>query len=357
MGSELNRDHPLWEMWFVDGLAGGRWAIIGKVHHTLVDGVAGAGLLEVMFSDQPEPAPQPDSPAWRVEPAPSETRLAADAVGQLAQSALAVGRGVATSLTHPGDTVRALRTIGSGLSSWLGEVLVPTPPVSVDGPVGPQRRWTWVEVPLETAKAIRAERGGTVNDVILAAVTRGFRDLLRHRGEDPQKTEMRTLVPVSVRSEAGRLDNEVSALVAELPVGIEIPELRYEAVRQETRWLKLSHESEAGEALSTLADVVPPPLLAYGTRAVLGLLRRQRNINTVVTNVPGPQFPLFAAGRRLLAYHPYVPVALGVRVTVAIFSYDGRLSFGLTGDETVSDLDELARGIEAGIAELQVDPG
>jgi hypothetical protein len=167
--------------------------------------------------------------------------------------------------------------------------------------------------------------------------------------------ELRTVVPVSVRVQADAVDNEVSAVVVDLPVGIRLPELRYAAVRSETDRQKASHEVEVGEAATGLADWLPPPLMAVGTRAVAGVLRNhaQRNISTVVTNVPGPQHPLFAAHRRLLATYPYVPVAFGVRITVGILSYDGTLYFGVTGDKaSTPDLDVVARGIEAGFAEL-----
>lgn len=355
MSTELNRNHPLWEMWLVDGLADGEWALIAKVHHCMVDGIAGVGLMEEVLDLAPDAEPGPErSEPWVAVPGPSETRLVADAVGDLVTTVLRWTGVVLGSLARPGETASRLRTLTSGVGSWLGEAW-PTTATSVDGTIGPERCWRGVRVPLAEAKAIRAERGGTVNDVILTAVTRGFRDLLLARGEDPAATEIRTLVPVSVRTEHGRLDNEVSAMVADLPVEISVPELRYEAIRNETRWLKLSHEAEAAESVSSLADLVPAPFMAYGSRVAAAVLRRhpQRSINTVTTNVPGPQVPLFAAGRRMVAYYPYVPVAFGVRFAVAILSYDGELFFGVTGDrDSAPDIDVLADGIVAGITEL-----
>ena len=354
MSTELERHRPLWELWLVTGLADDRWAMLAKVHHCVVDGVAGVELMAALLDDSPD-AERPAAGPWTPAPGPTETALVTDAFGQLAAGTLRAGRWVFDAAAHPTDTVGRLWDLGAGARSWLGEAW-PTPKSSLEGTVGPERTWTWATVPLADAKAVRAERGGTVNDVILAAVTRGLRDLLQARGEDPAATEVRTLVPVSVRAEHGRMDNEVSALVAELPVDVAVPELRYEAVRDETRWLKLSHEAEAGEAVTALADLVPPSALAYGTKVVAALLRRhpQGSITTVTTNVPGPQFPLYAAGRRMLAYHPFVPVAFGVRVAVAILSYDGTLSFGVTGDkETTPDVDVLAAGIVAGVEELR----
>ena len=357
MSTELDRRHPLWEAWVVDGLADDRWALLAKVHHCIVDGVAGMDLMEVVLDDSPTAAAESTGrDEWEAEPGPSDTRLAMDAVGDLVQPLLAASRRLLGAVAHPGDALRGLRRLGSGLRSWVDEAW-PTPRSTIGGTIGPDRRWTWARATLAEAKAIRAARGGTVNDVILAAVTRGFRDLLEARGEDPALHEVRTLVPVSVRARHGVLDNEVSALVAELPVGYAVAELRYEAVRSETLCLKLSDEPEAGEAVTALAELVPAPLMAFGTRAAVALLRHhpQRNITTVTTNVPGPQYPLYAAGRRMVGYFPYVPVAFGIRYAVAVLSYDGDLFFGLTGDQESSpDLDVLARGIEAGFAELRL---
>jgi diacylglycerol O-acyltransferase / wax synthase len=355
MSTELDRRRPLWEMWLVEGLPGDEWALLAKVHHCMVDGVAGVGLMEEVLDPAPDTERGPERAVpWSAAPGPSETRLVTDALGDLATTVIRWSAQLLSSLARPGEAISRLRTLTSGVSSWLGEAW-PTPSTSVDGTVGPERCWRGVHIPLAEAKAIRAERGGTVNDVILTAVTRGFRDLLLARGEDPKTTEIRTLVPVSVRTEHGRLDNEVSAMVADLPVEIAVPELRYEAVRSETRWLKLSHEAEAIESVTSLADLVPAPLMAYGSRVAAAVLRRhpQRSINTVTTNVPGPSQPLFAAGRRMVAYYPYVPVAFGVRFAVAILSYDGELYFGVTGDRaSADDIDVLAEGIEAGVAEL-----
>jgi diacylglycerol O-acyltransferase len=361
MSTELDRRHPLWEAWVVDGLADGRWALLAKVHHCIVDGVAGVDLMEVVLDDTPTAAVagSADRDEWTAAPPPSDTRLALGALGDLVQPVLAASRRLLGAATRPGDAVRGLRRLGSGVRSWVGEAW-PTPRSAIGGTIGPDRRWTWARATLAEAKAIRAARGGTVNDVILAAVTRGFRDLLEARGEDPATTEVRSLVPVSVRAEHGVLDNEVSALVADLPVGYAVAELRYEAVRSETFYLKLSDEAEAGEAVTALAELVPAPLMAFGTRAAAALLRHhpQRNITTVTTNVPGPQYPLYAAGRRMVGYFPYVPVAFGIRYAVAVLSYDGELFFGLTGDQESSpDLDVLAHGIEAGFAELRLREG
>lgn len=202
-------------------------------------------------------------------------------------------------------------------------------------------------------KVVRSGLGGTVNDVVLSAITRGFRDLLSTRGEDPSRLTVRALVPVSVRrpGEEGSYNNRVSAMFAELPVGIEDPVERLRAVSSQMEHLKGSHQAVAGDVLTSMSGFAPALLLALGMRVAFRM--PQRSLNTVTTNVPGPQQPLFLAGRRMLEAVPYVPLAGGVRVGVAIFSYDGALKFGVTGDyDSSPDIEVLCEGIERGMAEL-----
>ena len=229
-----------------------------------------------------------------------------------------------------------------------------TPPFSINGPLGPHRRWAWARARLSDVKAVRGPLGGTVNDIVLTVITNGFRSLLLSRGEQVDDRVIRTLVPVSVRTEdaRGTPDNRVSAMFAELPIGIEDAA---RAARRDPRAdgtsLKESKGAVAGEVLTSLSGFAPPMLLALGERAAAHL--GQRNVNTVTTNVPGPQYALYAVGRRMLEAFPYVPLGGNVRVGVAIFSYDGGLNFGVTGDyDTAPDLDVLTGGIEDGLAEL-----
>ena len=224
---------------------------------------------------------------------------------------------------------------------------------SLSGSIGRQRRYTWARASLADVKAIKGELGGTVNDVVLAAISSGFRDLLLSRGESPQPHMVPSLVPVSMRSpgEENIYENRVSVLVANLPVHLADPVERLAAVRAELSELKEAKEAAAGEALVTLGRFTPYPLAS----AVVRLAYRvpQREIVTVTTNVPGPRQPLYGMGRRLLEIIPYVPIATTLRTGVSIFSYCDKLTFGLTGDyDTTPDLDVLARGIENGIGEL-----
>jgi diacylglycerol O-acyltransferase len=232
-----------------------------------------------------------------------------------------------------------------------------TPPTSLDGSIGPHRRWTCARADLADVRTIRQGLGGTVNDVVLAAVTSGFRALIVSRGEDPAEVALRTLVPVSLRTESehGLTDNRVSAILFDLPVHVGDPLQRLTAVREEMGRLKQSHEPEAGQAVTALLGALPPAFTASSTRLAARLLERvqQRSLNTVTTNVPGPSHPLFAVGREMLEYLPFVPLGPGVRIGVAILSYNGGLAFGVTGDfDTASDIAVVAEGIEAEVSTL-----
>jgi WS/DGAT/MGAT family acyltransferase len=349
MSQQLDRAKPLWEMWMVEGLADDHWAILSKTHHCMVDGVSGTDLLTVVLDREPEPE-RVTPPEWQPEAEPDNARLLRDAV---------VDR-----VTSPYETFRAMRAAGR---PWrevlegtraLTSLVRPTPPTSLNGPIGPHRRWSWARSSLADVKAVRAGLGGTVNDVVLTAITRGFRDFLLHRGEDVDSVVIRTLVPVSVRTKGpgpavgdGTYNNKVSAMFATLPISIADPVERLQAIRQQMEGLKESKQAIAGEALTAMSGFAPPVVLAMATRMATRL--PQRNVNTVTTNVPGPQFPLYACGRKMIEAFPYVPLAGSVRVGVAIFSYNGRINFGVTADhDTIPDVQVLCDGIEAGMAEM-----
>jgi WS/DGAT/MGAT family acyltransferase len=229
---------------------------------------------------------------------------------------------------------------------------------SLNGPIGPHRRYAWASTSVDDIKRVRKALGGTFNDVVLASITNGFRELLLSRDEDVERV-VRTLVPVSVRPRDasgkavgdGTLENKVSAMFAELPVDIEDPVLRLHAITEQMKDLKDSKQAVAGEALTSLSGFAPPMLLAAGMR--VATRAAQRNVNTITTNVPGPQFPLYAAGRKMIRAFPYVPLGGQMRIGIAIFSYNGEVNFGVTGDyDTTADLDVLTSGIEDGMAEL-----
>ena len=346
MSQQLDRDRPLWEMWVVEGLGDGRWALISKTHHCMVDGVSATDLLTVMLESEPMPAP-PDTGSWTPRRRPGSAELTVRAIAedllspyQLLQSVLSAQ----SRLERARDAARGMLR--------LGGVLAPTPGTSLNGRVGPHRRWSLARAQLSDIKRIQRAMGGTVNDVVLASIAGGFRELLIARGESPERV-VRSLVPVSVRSpgEHGVYNNKVSAIFAELPVSIEDPTERLEAVRVQMADLKSSKEAVAGEVLTSLGGFAPPMLLSLAER--LGTRISQHNVNTVTTNVPGPQHPLYAAGRRMLEAGPYVPLGGHVRIGVAIFSYDGAVTFGVTGDyDSAPDIDVLCKGIESALAEL-----
>jgi diacylglycerol O-acyltransferase len=337
----------------VEGLGGGRWALLSKTHHALVDGVSGTDLLAVLMDTTPQPSP-PLVDDWNPRPAPSGASLAIGAATDLARSPYEQLRAVRATTRMPRHAISRAGDVARGLSSMAG-LIRPTPISSLNGPLGPHRRYAWAATTVDDIKRVRKGLGGAFNDVVLASITNGFRELLRSRGESVERV-VRTLVPVSVRPRSpgamavgdGTLQNKVSAMFAALPVGIDDPAERLRAITLQMTGLKESKEAVAGEALTSLSGFAPPMLLALGMRMATRVA--QRNINTVTTNVPGPQLPLYVAGRRMVTAYPYVPLAGQVRIGLAIFSYDGQVTFGITGDwDTTKDLDVLGRGIETGM--------
>ena len=351
MSQNLDRAKPLWEVWAVEGLDRGRWALLSKVHHCMVDGVAATDLMSVMFdSERDRPAPAGDG-RWTPESPPSQLRLLADALVEQAIDPISAARGLGGEIADPRQLAGLLVDTARGLVASAGLVRQPAPS-SLNGPLGPHRRWGWARGQLSDVRIVREALGGTVNDVVLAAITNGFRELLLARGESVQRT-LRTLVPVSVREagERGTYNNRVSAMFAELPVGTEDPAARLRSLREQMARIKASKQAVAGEVLTSLSGFAPPMLLALGARLATRL--PQRSINTGTTNVPGPQVPLYLGGRRLLESFPYIPLFAHVRLAVAIFSYNGTLSFGVSGDyDTTADIDVLCAGIERGLAQL-----
>jgi WS/DGAT/MGAT family acyltransferase len=357
MAQPLDRSKPLWEIWVVEGLEDGRWACLAKTHHALVDGVSGTDLLAVIMDLSPDAA-RPEHPSeWAPHAEPSNAELVVGALENMMRSPYEQLRAARAQTRWLRQTAAYAGEVASGVFALSGLVR-PTPLSSLNGPLGPHRRYAWATTTVEDIRAVRKEHGGTFNDVVLACITNGFRELLLARDEDVDRV-VRTLVPVSVRArdESGRAvgdgtyENKVSAMFAELPVEIEDPVLRLAAITDQMKDLKESKQALAGEALTSMTGFAPPMLLALGMR--IATRAAQRNVNTVTTNVPGPQFPLFAAGRRMLRAFPYVPLAGQVRLGIAIFSYDGEVNFGITGDyDTTPDIDVLAHGIEDGMAQL-----
>ena len=343
MSQPLDRNRPLWEMWMIDGLPDDRWALLSKVHHCMVDGIAGTDLLGVIMDAEPKVRAAP-ADAWSPAPEPARLDLGRETLRSAFESVTRALSGVAEAARRPAPTWNRLRDIATGLE----RLVAPSPRAggSLTGAIGPHRRWTRTRVSLDDIKTVRQAFGGTVNDVVLAAVTNGFRELLLGRGERVENRTVSTLIPVSMRTPDARqlFDNRVSAVYARLPVGIDDPLERLSAIRAHMGELKQSHEIDASAAVVAMSDVAPPVIAAAVARAIV---HSQEIVQTVATNVPGPQAPLYACGRRMQEAYPYVPIAGHIRVGVAIWSYCGDLYFGITGDwDGAPDIDRLAGGID-----------
>jgi WS/DGAT/MGAT family acyltransferase len=352
MSQQLDRSKPLWEIWVAEGLEEGRWAMVSKVHHCMVDGVSGSDLMTVLLDVERNPQRDQAPDTWQPEPEPSTPALIAQSLAERVASPYEALRTARAATRAPRQFAGGVAEAARGVVA-LRSLLRPTPPSSLSTKIGPHRRWAWARSRLADVKQIRAGLGGTVNDVVLAAISNGYRELLLARGEPVDEVVIRSLIPVSVRrpEERGTYNNKVSAMFAELPVGVSDPVARLNVVHDQMKGLKESRQAVAGERLTSLSGFAPPLLLALGTR--LASRVPQRNLTTVTTNVPGPQIPLYASGQRLLECFPYVPLAGTVSVGVAIFSYDGALNFGVTGDyDKAPDIDVLCRGIEDGVQQL-----
>jgi diacylglycerol O-acyltransferase / wax synthase len=353
----LDRTKPLWEMNLVEGLApaadgGERFAVISKTHHALVDGVSGVDITSVLFDTSPEPAgrARPERP-WTARPEPSAAQLLARALADRFASPTGLAGAVGAVARAPRQAAgRAARGV-AGLGAMARAGLSPAPASPLNVPIGPHRRYAWVDADLETFKAVKDALGGTLNDAVLASVALALGRWLRGRGHDTEGLVLKAMVPVSVRAETerGALGNRVAAMWAPLPVGIEDPRAVYAMVHRDMAGLKESGQAVGAQALTQLADFAPPTIMSQAAR----LQARQRYFNVVVTNVPGPQRPLYLLGRELRAIYPVVPLARNQALGVAIMSYNGRLGFGLIGDyDALPDLADVQAALRDAIAAL-----
>jgi diacylglycerol O-acyltransferase / wax synthase len=355
LGQRLDMAKPLWELWLVEGLADDRWALISKVHHCMVDGVAGTDLMQLMFDLAPDA--QHEAPKdWTPRRSPSSVELMAGSVTD--------------SLTHPLQQLASTPTVGGAVRTAKGmassskslartvpslvkQAITPTAR-SLNGPIGPHRRWAWTEGRFEEFKAVRTAFGGTVNDVVLTAITGGFRDLLQGRGElSSEKLVVRSMVPISVRRESqkGSLNNQVSAVFVDLPVGLSDPVERLTSIRGQMDEYKRAMSAVDANSIISMGNFVAPTLLSMGVRA--GMQAGQMWCQAVTTNVPGPRVPLYVLGKRMTSAIAYVPIAGGVRCSIGIFSYLNTMTFGINADfDGYPDVDVLSGGIRHGIEEL-----
>jgi diacylglycerol O-acyltransferase / wax synthase len=345
---QLDRTKPLWELWLVEGLDGNRFAIVGKSHHALVDGISGVDITTVLFDLEQEPATPPaHPPKWAPRPEPTDLKLLGDALGERATSPREVVRGFRAALRGPRQVVRGIGATGKMIGAGMA---APSTPFNVE--IGPHRRLAFVRADLDDLKRVKDEHGGTVNDVVLSVVAGALGNYLRARGHDTEGLEMRALVPVSVRTEEerGALGNRLAAMMAPLPVWCEDPVERLRLITETMGDLKGSGQAVGAEILTRLTDFAPPTIASQAAR----LQPAQRFFNLVVTNVPGPQLPLYVLGRRMEAIFPLVPLARRQALCVGIMSYDGQVNFGLVGDyDAMADLDSFGLDLEQALAEAR----
>jgi WS/DGAT/MGAT family acyltransferase len=352
----LDRTRPLWHMVLIEGLEGGRWAIGNKTHHCLVDGVGSVDVADLLLDREPSPPPAPDGDGGRITPetdrAPARFRLpdAPEPLVQAAQAGTQAAGAAVHAALHPRDAFERSRA--------LAELIVKTrfggaPRTSLGCPIGQTRRFAVVRAELEECKAIGRRLGGSFNDVTLAACAGGLRRLLMARGEEVPERGMRAMVPMNLRDVSGKLalGNRVTSVFVELPVAEPDPVARLQTIAARTARLK---RAGAGAGAATLMDIaaLAPPVVMHAALARTAFSRRMFNLT--ITNVPGPRHPLYAFGAPLREVYPVVPLAAEHAVGIAIFTYDGTVTFGLNADApSTPDLAVLASGIEEGLQELR----
>jgi diacylglycerol O-acyltransferase / wax synthase len=348
---QLDRSKPLWELWLIQGLTRNRFALVTKTHHAVVDGVSGVDIATVLFDLNPVPEPADPDRTWAPEPEPSAATLLAKGVEDLVRTPVRAVRRLERVVEHPDSAVRQVRDAVEAVSEvgWNFANSAPKVPLNVE--IGSHRRFVWVRSDLDHLKRVKNVFGGTVNDVVLAVVAGALRDWLRGRGIRTQGLELRAQVPVSIRGqdEHGQLGNRLAVMRAPLPVYIDDPVRRLETVTRAMQGLKQSKQALGAEVISRFNDFAPPTLLAQAARINFST----RLFNLTVTNVPGPQVPLYVLGRELEDVFPVGFLPPNQALFVAIMSYNGGVNFGLLADyDAMDDVDVVAQGIEAAIAEL-----
>ena len=350
VAQRLDRTKPLWEMWLVEGLADGRFAIIAKTHHAMIDGVSGVDLMTVLFDLTADTAPSEAAP-WSPRPTPGSVGLLARGAQGAVRNLVEIGTRSLGMATRPVDAVRGV----AGKVSAVGETVKPfvaaAPKTPLNAKPGPHRSVAVVRTDLADYKAVKASSGATVNDVVLAAVAGALGRFLADRGMDTDGLELRACVPVSLRPDAkkGALGNEIAIMMAPLPVGIREPVERLSFVHQAMQHLKSSKQAEGAKVLTSLENALPPAVLARASR--LGFSSRLYNV--LVTNVPGPQIPIYMLGRQLEELAPLAFLAPEHLLAIGIMSYHGSVTYGLIADaDQVPDLDVLAKHLEEALSEL-----
>lgn len=348
----LDRSRPLWEIYVVEGLADGRVAIITKTHHAMVDGVSAVDIGAVILDVTRQPRETEVEP-WHPDDEPSAAGLVADAVKDLVRKPAELVDIARAGVLDVRRAARRAAEVTSGFAAALRTTARSAPDTPLNAPIGSQRRFAMARTDLDDYKRVRKTHGGTVNDVVLATVAGALRTWLLTRGESVTGKTIRAMVPVSVRTEEqhGALGNRVSSYFVDLPVGEPDPVVRLHQVSYAMTGHKESGQSVGAEVLVAVSGFVAPTLHAMGARVANSFTRRLFNV--VVTNVPGPQIPLYAAGAEMREVFPVVPLAKGQAVSIGLTSYNGGVYYGLNADrDAMPDADVLAQCIEEALAEL-----
>ena len=352
---QLDRSKPLWENWLVEGLEGDRFALISKTHHSLVDGVSGVDLATVLFDLEPNPAtPGEDLAPWRPQPEPSQAQLVAAGVRGMVNQTVSLASRAVSAATRPATTLNVIRDAAEGIGeiAWAGLNPAPQTPLNVE--IGPHRRFTVVRQQLADYKEVKNALGGTVNDVVLSVVSGALASWLHSRGVRTEGLEMRALVPVSVRTQdqRGTLGNQLTVMRGPLPVYITDPVARLKFVSRAMNGLKESKQAVGAATLVAVNNLAPPTILAQASR----LNFSTRLFNLIVTNIPGPQVPLYVLGRKLEDLFPVAFLPENHGLAIAIMSYNGGIDYGLLGDyDALPDIEVVAEGIDECVAGAACD--
>ena len=349
---QLDRSKPLWELWLVQGLERDRFALLTKTHHAMVDGISGVDIGTVLFDLEPVPEPRPSDDGWVPERQPTTAELMARGAVDAAVAPVKLVERAVEAMRHPEAAARRIGEALEGLGEVMGAFADPAPDVPLNQRIGPHRRFAWSRAELATFKRIKDALGGTVNDVVLAVVTGALREWLHTRSIRTEGMELRGCVPVSVRSadERGDLGNRIAAMRGPLPVYVEDPVRRLRVVSEQMEGVKRSKQALGAEVIARFNDFAPPTLLAQASRINFST----RLFNLIVTNVPGPQIPLYVLGRELEEVFPVAFLPQNHALAVAVMSYNGRVGFGLLADyDAMEDVEELALGLNRSLEELE----
>ena len=348
----LDRSKPLWELWLIEGLEDDRFALINKTHHALVDGVSGVDLTTVMLDLDRTPAEMPPAESdWHPAPEPTEADVVARGLKDAVEAPLGIAERALRAVADPAKAVEELREAAEGASEVLWGTVAKAPETPLNVPIGTHRRVRWVDAQLGELKEIKNSLGGTVNDVFLTVVSGALARWLEARGIRTEGLELRGAIPVSVRTEdeEGELGNKITIMVGRLPTYARDPVQRLGIVRKQMQGLKESKQAMGAEAIARLEDFAPPTIFAQASR----LHFSSRLYNVLVTNVPGPQFPLFLLGKELEEFAPVAFLAPNQALAIAVFSYNGKVKIGLIADyDAMPDLDKLAQLVSESAAEL-----